>query len=219
VKWANAISILSLALSGGIFLLLGTGLTSAKDSPATPITVVDASGGTALLDTLLPAGEVGLIVSEESIVKNDVRQTENNVNDAVNIGNTDSGLTKPKQKSSTTTKSSKSTSSKSTTTKSTSTKSSKSTTSKSTKSTASATSAKPSSPTPSITTDTDAPCVNINDAAEADLITIKGIGPATAAKIIEYRAQKGRFVKKEDILNVKGIGPAKFAQIEGRICL
>ena len=206
MKWANVISILSLALSGGIFLFVGTGLTSAKDSPSTPITVVDASGGTALLDTLLPAGEVGLIVSEESIVKNDVRQTENNVNDAVNIGNTDSGLTRPKPKSSTTTKSSKSTSS-------------KSTTSKSTKSTTSATSAKSSDPTSSITTDTDAPCVNINDAAEADLITIKGIGPATAAKIIEYRAQKGPFRKKEDILNVKGIGPAKFAQIEGRICL
>jgi competence ComEA-like helix-hairpin-helix protein len=143
VKWANAISILSLALSGGIFLFVGTGLTSAKDSPATPITVVDASGGTALLDTLLPAGEVGLIVSEESVAKNDVRQAENNAT----------------------------------------------------------------------------PCVNINEAAEADLITIKGIGPATAAKIIEYRAQKGPFGKKEDILNVKGIGPAKFAQIEGRICL
>jgi len=209
VKWANVISILSLALSGGIFLFVGTGLTSAKDSPSTPITIVDASGGTALLDTLLPAGEVGLIVSEESVAKNDVRQTENNVNDAVNIGNTDSGLTKPKQKSPTTTKSSKST-----TSKSTSTKSSNSTTSKSTKSTASA---KSSDPTPSITTD--APCVNINDAAEVDLITIKGIGPATAAKIIEYRAQKGPFGKKEDILNVKGIGPAKFAQIEGRICL
>ena len=146
MKWADAISILSLALSGGIFLFVGTGLTSAKDSPSTPITIVDASGGTALLDTLLPAGEVGLIVSEESVAKNDVRQVENNAN-------------------------------------------------------------------------ADAPCVNVNDAAEADLITIKGIGPATAAKIIEYRAQKGKFRKKEDILKVKGIGPAKFAQIEGRICL
>jgi len=179
VKWANAVSILTFALSGGIFLLVGTGLTSANDSSSTPITVIDANGGRALLDTLLPAGEAGLIVIADN------RETRDIVtDDAVNAGTAGPELAEPKPAPS---------------------KSSKQMPSKSSKT------------APSNTADS--PCININTAAEADLITIKGVGPATAAKIIEYRAQKGKFRKKEDILNVKGIGPAKFAQMEGRICL
>ncbi|MCL2218554.1 MAG: helix-hairpin-helix domain-containing protein [Chitinispirillia bacterium] len=67
--------------------------------------------------------------------------------------------------------------------------------------------------------DAPAPCVNINTAGQAQLTTLKGIGPATAAAIILHRTQNGPFRKKEDIKNVKGIGPAKFAAIEGDICL
>jgi len=160
VKWANVISILSLALSGGIFLLAGTGLTSAKDSSSAPVTVVGADGGRALLDTLLPAGEIGLIVIAEGREKRDTVKKE--------AGNAASEPV----------------------------------------------TSKPASPSSA-----ESPCININTAVEAELITIKGIGPVTAAKIIEYRAQKGKFRKKEDILKVKGIGPAKFAQMEGRICL
>jgi len=179
VKWVNVISILSLALSGGIFLLVGTGLTSANDSSSTPVTVINANGGRALLDTLLPAGGVGLIVSAENL------ETQNIVtDDAVDKGN---AYSEPAKQNPTSSKTPKNTSQKS---------------------------SKPTSPS-----SVESPCININTADEADLITIKGIGPTTAAKIIEYRAQKGKFRKKEDLLNVKGIGPAKFKQMEWRICL
>ena len=61
-------------------------------------------------------------------------------------------------------------------------------------------------------------CININSAAEAQLITIKGIGPVLAANIIRYREEKGKFSKKEDLLKVKGIGAAKMGQIAQQVC-
>jgi competence ComEA-like helix-hairpin-helix protein len=63
------------------------------------------------------------------------------------------------------------------------------------------------------------PCVNINSADERQLVTLRGIGPATAAAIIAHRDQHGAFRKKEDIQRVRGIGPAKFAQVVDDICL
>jgi len=63
------------------------------------------------------------------------------------------------------------------------------------------------------------PCVNINTADQAELITLKGIGPAMSQRIISHRAKSGPFRKKEDLLKVKGIGPAKFGAIADNICL
>ena len=52
--------------------------------------------------------------------------------------------------------------------------------------------------------------VNLNTADAALLDTLPGVGPATAAKIIAWREQNGRFESIEDLLDVGGIGQAKF---------
>jgi len=48
--------------------------------------------------------------------------------------------------------------------------------------------------------------ININTAEADELVTIKGIGPVTAQKIIQFRVEKGNFKDIEDLLKVKGIG-------------
>jgi competence protein ComEA len=52
--------------------------------------------------------------------------------------------------------------------------------------------------------------VNLNTADAALLDTLPGVGPATAAQIIAWRDQNGRFESIEDLLDVSGIGQAKF---------
>lgn len=59
--------------------------------------------------------------------------------------------------------------------------------------------------------------VNINTATQTQLETLSGIGPSTAAKIIAYREENGKFTKIEDIKNVSGIGESKFEKIKDDI--
>lgn len=59
--------------------------------------------------------------------------------------------------------------------------------------------------------------VNINTATQTQLETLSGIGPSTAAKIIAYRQENGKFTKIEDIKNVSGIGDSKFEKIKDDI--
>jgi competence protein ComEA len=61
--------------------------------------------------------------------------------------------------------------------------------------------------------------VNINSAEQAELEKLPGIGPALAARIIEYRQQNGGFQTIEDIQKVSGIGPATFTQLKDKICI
>lgn len=61
--------------------------------------------------------------------------------------------------------------------------------------------------------------VNINTASAAELITLSGIGEATAAKIIAYRAANGGFAAIEDIKLVSGIGEKKFEALRDFICV
>lgn len=55
--------------------------------------------------------------------------------------------------------------------------------------------------------------VNINTADEADLATLPGVGEKTAAAIISYRKENGKFMSIDDLTEVKGIGDKKLAQI------
>jgi competence protein ComEA len=55
--------------------------------------------------------------------------------------------------------------------------------------------------------------VNLNTADAAALDTLPGIGPATAAKILAWREEHGRFESIEDLLDVGGIGEAKLDAI------
>src|SRR5215472_4708732 len=56
--------------------------------------------------------------------------------------------------------------------------------------------------------------VNINSASNAELESLPGIGPATAARIIEYRQKNGPFRKIEDLMNVRGIGEKSFLKLK-----
>ena len=55
--------------------------------------------------------------------------------------------------------------------------------------------------------------INLNSASADELQMIDGIGPATAANIIEYREANGEFASINDVVNVNGIGDAKAAQL------
>lgn len=55
--------------------------------------------------------------------------------------------------------------------------------------------------------------LSLNSASAADLVTLPGVGEATAAAIIAHREANGPFQKVEDLMQVKGIGPAKFEAI------
>lgn len=55
--------------------------------------------------------------------------------------------------------------------------------------------------------------ININQASSEDLISLPGIGPVTAEKIIAYR-QEHLFTRIEEIMKVPGIGPATYENIE-----
>ena len=46
---------------------------------------------------------------------------------------------------------------------------------------------------------------------------LPGIGPATAAAIVEYRTQSGPFGRVDDLLDVPGIGPAKLDAIRDAV--
>lgn len=59
--------------------------------------------------------------------------------------------------------------------------------------------------------------VNLNTATAAELETLPGVGPATAARIVEYRSGHGPFRSAEQLLEVPGIGPAKLAAIRPRV--
>ena len=59
--------------------------------------------------------------------------------------------------------------------------------------------------------------VNLNTASQAELETIRGIGPKTAQAIIAYRTEHGGFRRKEDLMNVKGIGPKKYDSMKDSI--
>jgi len=59
--------------------------------------------------------------------------------------------------------------------------------------------------------------VNINTASIAELEELQGVGPATAAAIVDYRTEHGPFTAIEGIMDVPGIGDAKFAAMKDSI--
>ncbi len=61
--------------------------------------------------------------------------------------------------------------------------------------------------------------ININTATEEDLMTLIGIGPAKAKRIIELRQKLGRFDDVDQLLEVKGIGPKTLDKFRKQIYL
>mgnify|MGYP002249432585 CR=1 FL=1 len=60
--------------------------------------------------------------------------------------------------------------------------------------------------------------LNINIAESDELQTLKGVGPVTAQRIIDYRNQIGRFDNVDQLLEVKGIGEKTLAKFRDQVC-
>lgn len=61
--------------------------------------------------------------------------------------------------------------------------------------------------------------ININTATEAELESLPGIGPSTAAKIIADRTANGSFASVDDLTRVSGIGEKKLSAISDLVCV
>ena len=59
--------------------------------------------------------------------------------------------------------------------------------------------------------------VNINIASADELMTLDGVGEATAEKIIAYREEQGPFASIEEIKEVSGIGDKKYESMKDSI--
>lgn len=59
----------------------------------------------------------------------------------------------------------------------------------------------------------DAAAVDLNSADAAQLDELPGVGPLTAAKILAWRDEHGRFARVEELQEVDGIGPKTYAEI------
>jgi competence protein ComEA len=57
----------------------------------------------------------------------------------------------------------------------------------------------------------------LNTATVADLDTLPGVGPATAAKIVADREENGPFRTPEDLMRVPGIGAKRFDVLKGLV--
>ena len=55
--------------------------------------------------------------------------------------------------------------------------------------------------------------IDINKATEDDLLLVKGIGEATAKKILDLRNKLGRFGDINQLMEIKGIKEKKLAEI------
>lgn len=61
--------------------------------------------------------------------------------------------------------------------------------------------------------------IDINTAAETELIKLPGIGSVIANRLIKYRETHGRFKSLEELMEVKGIGKKKFKKMKDLITI
>ncbi|MEN0071286.1 MAG: ComEA family DNA-binding protein [Propionicimonas sp.] len=59
--------------------------------------------------------------------------------------------------------------------------------------------------------------LSLNTATQAELEELPGVGPVTAARIIAWREQHGRFSSVEELQEVDGIGPKTYSQLAGHV--
>ena len=61
--------------------------------------------------------------------------------------------------------------------------------------------------------------ISLNRGSQAELEQLPGVGPALAARMIDWRTANGGFKKKEDLLNISGIGDKLFSGIKNEVTL
>jgi comEA protein len=59
--------------------------------------------------------------------------------------------------------------------------------------------------------------ININTAGVEELVSLPGIGPSYAKRIVEFREKNGPFKKVDDLLNVQGIGEKTLEKIRDKV--
>ncbi len=59
--------------------------------------------------------------------------------------------------------------------------------------------------------------VDINRADSVSLLTLPGIGPSLAGRILAYRKRYGPFERIGQLVDVRGIGPATMAKLDGQV--
>ena len=61
--------------------------------------------------------------------------------------------------------------------------------------------------------------LDLNEASAEELQELPGVGPETAARILQYRRDRHGFRDVEELLAVPGIGPATFERIAAQVTL
>ena len=61
--------------------------------------------------------------------------------------------------------------------------------------------------------------ISINRANQIELESLPRVGPALAARLIDWRQANGGFKSKQDLMKVAGIGPKLYASIEKLVTL
>jgi competence protein ComEA len=59
--------------------------------------------------------------------------------------------------------------------------------------------------------------VNLNTASLSELDSLPGVGPVLAQRIIDWRAEHGRFASVDELGEVSGIGEKIFAQLRPKV--
>lgn len=59
--------------------------------------------------------------------------------------------------------------------------------------------------------------ISLNTATLEQLDTLDGVGPATAQKILDWRAQHGGFGSVDDLKQISGIGPKRFDALKDKV--
>jgi competence protein ComEA len=59
--------------------------------------------------------------------------------------------------------------------------------------------------------------VSLNTATADQLDELEGVGPVTAAKILDWRKEHGGFSSIDDLKQISGIGPKRFAALKDKV--